>query len=242
MSLLRSRFFMLPINLLLLRTSFDAWDVKQAGDEPTSAIGACLHPRDWRTAALPYLASSMNRGATYEVRELGFFRRRKKELELINSTQKRVLFLVMPTSVTLSAVMSLAVSLAGFGAGATYLDRDELVQVLKIPPGGQQRCWLPFKGGQARVSLITIDEDLLSLWFTGLFRTNTRLTVLPAMFAEGMRPTLVHRLTQDSHGNANEVCSSLIMIVCNMVMFCSRSKSRSVNSPIVNIPHPVNLR
>lgn len=124
----------------------------------------------------------------------------------MNATDKQVVFLVLPTSYSDSSISSLVLGVEVPGGGANVaVERDVVKEVLKaatncqaftVPPkkttgadptGGQRcpfkTCFLPRKGGsEARIALVTVDSQVVSVWLTQILPQRTRLVVLPRMF------------------------------------------------------------
>ncbi|CAM9961212.1 unnamed protein product [Ectocarpus sp. 8 AP-2014] len=156
-----------------------------------------------------------------EVVRLG--RPRKKQLEFINATNKTLTFLVLPTTWSNKDIKSLALSVGVAEIGEAKASIEWLIeqavlteavapQVLQIPPMNRQGtpkagerctsdyCDLPNSGGsEARVALVTVENETVSVWFSRNVRERTRLMVLPGQFSAGMNPQLgKHPLPQDS--------------------------------------------
>lgn len=150
-------------------------------------------------------------------------RPRKRQLEFINATRKTLTFLVLPTTWSNKAIKSLAigVGVAEIAEAKACIERaiEQAVlteaiapQVLQIPPmnrqgspkGGERCtsdiCDLPDSGGSAaRVALVTVENETVSVWFSRIVKERTRLMVLPGQFSAGMNPQLGrHTLPQDS--------------------------------------------
>lgn len=150
-------------------------------------------------------------------------RPRKKQLEFINATSKNLTFLVLPTTCSNKAIKSLAIGVGveGIIEASACIDRaiEQAVlteamapQVLQIPrrsrqgdPNGGERCPsdicdLPNNGGgEARVALVTVENETVSVWFSRNVKERTRLMVLPGQFSVGMNPQLgEHRLPERS--------------------------------------------
>lgn len=141
------------------------------------------------------------------------FRPGKRELEFVNTTDRPLVFLVMPTSWSNKATHAVAMGLAWEGLEAhvaisraieqSILAEATHPQILQVPcnkrkgdPRAGQIC--PYAtcrlakstGNEARVALITADSQTVAVWDYRIVRHKTRLAILPGQFSEGMIPIL----------------------------------------------------
>lgn len=164
------------------------------------------------------LAKNIQPGSPYHEEVVsGFWGSPKKgQLEFVNATSRPLIFLVMPTSVSNTALHSFdaGVSVAEGGAHISMqkaVNQSVLLeainpQVLQVGPrsagvsdGGPragERCpyatcsLSKWTGREARVALITVDGNLVSVWNSRIIKQRTRVIVLPGQFVQGMLPLL----------------------------------------------------
>ena len=150
-----------------------------------------------------------------------FGRPKKKQITFINATQKTLTFLVLPTSCSHSFITSFAVGVGVDGIAETnatvnracesqILAEAMAPQVFQIAPkkrdgnpkAGERctsfTCCLPESGGsQARVALVTVEDETVSVWFSLLVHERERFAVLPGQFYPGLQPALgQHQLSK----------------------------------------------
>lgn len=138
---------------------------------------------------------------------------KKKQLGFVNATNRPLIFLVLPTSWSQRAVVSVAMGVGFEGLEAnvaisravqqSILAEATHPQVLQVPctkragspKVGQEfpfaMCSLPkITGSDARVALITANSDTVEVWDYRIVQQRTWLWVLPGQFSEGMLPLL----------------------------------------------------
>lgn len=132
---------------------------------------------------------------------------KSRELEFLNATDRRLMFLVLPTSYSNSALTSIALSLKAQGVDAS-LDVKRAVekgllqsafdfQIIPVPAmsttttlqHGQEcpfsTCTLPGgTGKKARVALVTVDGTFVHVWLKKIMNRGSELVILPPMFAD----------------------------------------------------------
>lgn len=144
----------------------------------------------------------------------------KRQLGFVNATSRPLIFLVLPTSWTHQAILSVATGVAIEGlevnvavskaAAQSILPEATHPQVLQVPctkREGDPRvgqsfpyrmCNLPkVTGSDARVALITTDSDRVQVWDYQIFQQRTWVWVLPGQFSEGMVPLLGTHVRDD---------------------------------------------
>lgn len=176
-------------------------------------------------------------------------RPKKKQLEFINATKKTLTFLVLPTTWSNTAIKSFAIGLGVEGIAEANASIDRAIeqavlteamapQVIQIPlrnkegnPKAGERCPsdmcdLPqIGGGEARVALVTVENETVSVWFSRIVKERTRLMVLPGQFSAGMKPQLgQHTLPQGSR-----------CLVSNTFTATNGNSMRVVNAPVSTI-------
>lgn len=138
---------------------------------------------------------------------------RKNQLGFVNATGKPLIFLVLPTSWSNQAILSVAMGLAFEGLEASaaisravqksILTEATHPQVLQVPCTKKKgnpkvgqvfpfaTCTLPkVTGSEARVALITANSDTVEVWDYRIVQQRTWVWVLPGQFSEGMLPLL----------------------------------------------------
>lgn len=142
----------------------------------------------------------------YEEVESSWFRTpKKRQVEFMNATERTLVFLVLPTSSSISGIRSVKAALAAYGAGMNVEVRKAFekrlfpaatdAQVLQLPGWSSQDEPLPHitcsfssrTGCEARVMLITTDDSTVHVWDSRIVKGRTRVTVLPGQFSNGMR-------------------------------------------------------
>ena len=150
------------------------------------------------------LGRKLNRQCAFQTKKL----RMSSELEFLNATGRRLMFLVLPTSYSDGAVTSIALSLKAQGITGS-LDVQRAVergilksafdfQLVPVPAmsaattsleEGQEcpfsTCTLPSAAGkEAKVALVTVDSAYVYVWFNKIMKKGTELVVLPPMFGD----------------------------------------------------------
>ena len=138
---------------------------------------------------------------------------KKNQLGFVNVTNKPLIFLVLPTSWSNQAILSVAMGLAFEGLEASVaiskavqksiLSEATHPQVLQVPCTQKKgspkvgqvfpsaTCTLPkVTGSEARVALITANSDTVEVWDYRIVQHRTWVWVLPGQFSEGMIPLL----------------------------------------------------
>lgn len=151
------------------------------------------------------LGRKLNRQCAFQTKKLW----KSSELEFLNATGKRLMFLVLPTSYSDGAVTSIALRLKAQGiAGSLDVQRAIEQGILKsaldfqlvpVPAmmsaattsleEGQEcpfsTCTLPSAAGkEAKVALVTVDNTFVYVWFNKIMKKGTELVVLPPMFGD----------------------------------------------------------
>lgn len=213
-----------PTQVLRREQSGDPWNI--LSDEEVTVVqenGVFFMRAQFRHFTEGCLAKNvlLDNAVQTEITKIG--RPRKKQLEFINATNKTLTFLVLPTTWSNKAIKSLALSVGFAEVGEAKASIERLIeqavlteavapQVLQIPPMKRQGtpkagerctsdyCDLPNSGGsEARVALVTVENETVSVWFSRNVRERTRLMVLPGQFSAGMNPQLgKHPLAQGS--------------------------------------------
>ncbi|CAM9398970.1 unnamed protein product [Scytosiphon promiscuus] len=145
---------------------------------------------------------------------------KRKQIGFVNATDGPLIFLVLPTSWSQKAIMSVAVGVAFEGLEAraamskavrqSILAEATQPQILQVPctkRRGNPRvgqafpfatCTLPkATGGEARVALIRVIGDTVEVWDSRIVQQRTWVWVLPGQFSEGMMPLLGTHRRQD---------------------------------------------
>lgn len=152
------------------------------------------------------LAKSVDLQCAGHIDVVSFGRPKPKEIEFLNATDRSVVFLVLPTSWTNSAIGSIDMGLkggeyVGFNAAVSRAVQQAILKmglapaILELPPresqdleGGQKCPFMPFyfptwTGDSVRVALITVEGDRLKVWFSMELKERTRYAVLPRQFS-----------------------------------------------------------
>lgn len=145
---------------------------------------------------------------------------KKKQLGFVNATDRPLIFLVLPTSWSKQAILSVAMGVGFEGVEASVaisraveqsiLTEATQPQVLQVPctksKGGPKvgqpfpiaMCNLPrVTGGDARVALISANNETVDVWDYRIVQQRTWVWVLPGQFSEGMLPLLGTHRRQD---------------------------------------------
>lgn len=152
---------------------------------------------------------------------------KNRQLEFVNATCRPLAFLILPTSLSNTAVHSLNAGVAFLEAGAhaggtralhqAVFSSTTSPQVVELgrrtaqgtPQPGERCPYVTFSlpprtGRVAGVSLITGDGMLISVWDYRIVKHRTRVTVLPGKFGDGMSPQLgEHRVEGLAQGGTS---------------------------------------
>lgn len=119
----------------------------------------------------------------------------KRELELVNATVRRLVFIVVPRRYSANVVSATASIGLGVSGGINLEEFSDLVYKVVVPARaagtdpqlGEQcpydTCTLPKEmGGEAKVILATVENGRANVWFERILPERTKLVVLPRMF------------------------------------------------------------
>ena len=144
----------------------------------------------------------------------------KKELDFVNATDRALIILVLPTTWSNKAVQSVAAGVAMEHLGAhvaisnaveqSILEEATQPQVFQVPCSRQNEPLQPGQkcpssscrladstGYEARVALITTEDNTVAVWNYRIVGHKTRVVILPGQFSEGMVPTLGRHTCDD---------------------------------------------
>lgn len=156
---------------------------------------------------------------------------KKGELEFVNATSKRLMFIVLPTSISNNAFHTFEGGVGMAQAEAHLTIRRSVhqsvlpgainPQVIQVPPRtitsvpqpGEKcpyaTCQLSsWTGKEARVVLATVNDALVSVWDSRIVKQRTRVMVLPRLFDEGMTPAFGEHRTDGVNNSCVSVAIS----------------------------------
>lgn len=163
-----------------------------------------------------YLGTSVDMQNSYHQEDMRWLRWGKpgrREIEVLNATDKAIIILALPTGVSNRIASEFIGSLEGSGVTVSLEMRRVVEQAILSSAVSPQMFQLPIRNttettragtkctfdycslskwttNEATVALVTSDDDKVEVWDYKIIQGGTRHAVLPGRFSQGMRPLL----------------------------------------------------